>query len=532
MTIIGPLPINKGWVSDSDFYNCPSGGALTFSSFQPWANGSIKTIDGQNGGNNQISFRVTGNSLINGFTSWQDPAQITVQPPIFVVPTNSKVYTAPFSTIPTFTDRTGGTTVSSNGTYTFDSLNGKLLLFNSGSSFTTVPLKLTTYNGNVSNLGGTPPIGNIVKVVNNIAFVGQVLATASTASTVYWSNVNDPETWTSANNITFRNNDGDYVSALAGLSGNLIIFKQRSIGVLSTNTIVTSGVVTLGPLTQLTDRIGCASAHSVDQMPDGTLVFLGGDRILYQTDGNTINPLSNLPSPESNFSFNVNFVQSAPPVIGFQYSAVKVDPLTHKIFVLMNAIFTSQSVIYVYDYLQKSWMDWSGLSSDTGSGGTANISCINTMENQVYNSINGLAKTVWFGTNSGWIFDLNPLTTIGVASQAISYPCVFETSIQLGGFNPPDFIPRNLLIPFQIPKFTGGTQYKVDIGWDGTYQGSSSSSGNLSSSKGRIRVPISETPLGVGLHPITMQIKLTLTANAAADQVIVEPFYITDEVIQ
>jgi len=290
--------------------------------------------------------------------------------------------------------------------------------------------------------------------------------------------------------------------------------------------------VTLGPLTTLTDRIGCAAPTAVDNMPDGTVVFLGMDRCLYQTDGVSITNLANMPSPNSNYSFFVNNIgyPANPPYLGLGACSVKVDSLNHKIWVEMLPITGVVSTVYVYDYLYRAWCDWTELSNDlttgTGSGG---ITYLASMPSQLANNY-GLAYTVWTGSSTGYLSTYAPLEGFGHFSNSSSWPCIFETSIQLGGTNPPDFIPRSVLIPYRQPNSQGGTT-QVFIGWDGTYQATASNTSSFNALSGFLVVPISETPEGTGIQPRTLQIKIIYTGNIGGVQTIVEPIYISDEVV-
>lgn len=524
MTMVGPIPINRGWISDSDYFNCPQGGALTFQSFTPWGNGSIKTIDGYDAFSGISQFS-TG---ILGMTFWQDPAQIGVHGPIMVVCTagvsTGKIFTSPdFST---FTDRTGGTSPTPSQFYTFDSLNGNLLFFD-GST----PLVLTTYNGNVSNLGGSPPNGGAVKVVNNFAFVSNVLTSASTVSTLYWSAVADPTTWPAGNFLTFRNNDGDFNTGLGAVGNYLLIFKRYSFASLNTSSTVISGAVTLGPLVTVSDRIGCCSPNAVDNLPDGTCVFLAMNRCLYQTDGSTVVNLSDLPSPNSNYNLSVNFFPSFNrPIVSGSGVFVRVDPLQHRIWVLIPPSSGTESSIFVYDYYLKAWMDWSELSNDLSTGtGDGQIQCLGILPNQIQNNF-GLANSVWTGSSTGYTRTYNPYVEIQHNSASKSWPCVFETSFQLNAMNPPDFIPRNLIVPYSNLN-SGSIFATVQIGWDGVYQSTAAVNNvNISAAYGRLIVPVGEFPDSSGIHPITMQIKITLTANTAGGPTVIEPLYLTDEV--
>jgi len=545
MVTIGPIHLNKGWMTDADVFNCPEGGALTFYGFEPWANGSIKTMDSPSAGFSIV--QITGGHAPNGFTMWQDPAQLGVQNPIIVAPSNQKIYTALGPGFGTWTDRTGATTVSASGVYTFDTLNGNLLLFNSGgtgASFAIAPLVITTYNGNAALLGGTPPKGNIVKVCNNFAFVSQVLASASTVSTVYWSNVSDPTVWPAANNITFRQGDGDYVTALSAIGSTLFIFKSKSIGMLNTTTTSVSGAVTLGPLSTFSDRIGCVGHQAIDTMPDGTIVFLALDRNIYQTDGTTITCLSDKPAPMSNIQPGVSFPLGgafAPFIYGtdgFPYASLRVDPMFHRILVMMTTYTGAVNKVYMFDYLSNVWADWTELDNDTATGNFGTINCMSVMPQQIANS-SGLGNSAWLGWSNGYLTNFTPYGFLQHFSVATTWNNVFETSIQLGSSSPPEFIPRNVLIPISFPNSSGTVAgiIKVRIGFDGVYASSDAyTSGTITIPPNNlmVKVPISELVRSgqTFIHPRTMQIKITLTGNTTMDQMIIEPIYISDEVFQ
>ncbi len=82
------------------------------------------------------------------------------------------------------------------------------------------------WNGTTwSALGGSPPNGNIACVFKDRVYVAGV---TSQLSTVYFSNVGDPQTWTSYNNFNVNINDGDQIRAMAPIYDSLIIFKEFS----------------------------------------------------------------------------------------------------------------------------------------------------------------------------------------------------------------------------------------------------------------------------------------------------------------
>lgn len=533
MTVLGPIKLNGGLVSDSDIWNeNPSGGAFTYSGFFPWASGA-RTMDSLS-----AITTVTNNPNIIGMFYWQDPAQEgTSNRDIFIVGgNNAKMYTSPINSV-SWTDKTGGLTLPTTGYYTFDVLNGKVLIGNCGGVSGLGPWKLTAYNNAIALLGGSPPSGGVVRVVNNFSFLTQKLDSTASLSRVYWSNVSDPETWGGANFIDVRLNDGDVVTGLSSISTDLIIYKTNSIWRLSTVTQTISGAVTLGPLTLITDRQGCAGPMSHDVMPDGTLVFFSPDGHLWQTDGASFVDLSHPPFPKSNIIVNINpytvfpYASAVVPNFSPIYSSfVRVDPSTQRIFVLVKISGQNSFYMYCYDYAHKAWSDWSSMNV----GNTNWVNCLAVMPtyNATVGSTAGFGasnKTMYFGAGGaavgGYISSLTPWGPVKSIDGSTDVTCTMELSVGLGS-NAPEFVPRSLMIPTRLTSSTTTGTMNVTIGFDGVYQSSPSYSSSIASK--RCIVPISYTP-GSPIQPLSMQVKIQLVGSSGLGSLIVEPFYISDE---
>src|ERR1700761_503905 len=308
MATIGPIPINKGLVADADYWNPPSqGGALQCTGLYNTA-GGVKRLDAP-----FFNFKPGGmsdNSGISGAFYWQDASQtgkFNSSDKMIVFTLNGDAYSAEFGfTSATWTNITNSMNIPPSGVYTFDVLNNIAIFASNGFpevSTTYPPVKLTAYNGSLALLGGSPPPGGIIKCVNGYAFLTNDTTSTGTLSRVYWSNPNDPETWNAANYVDFRKNDGEIITALSMINNCLVIFKPNSIGVLQTTSITIGGVTTLGPLTQITDRLGCIGPLAVDTLPDGTLVFIGSDGHVYRFDGYGFEDLSHQPWPQSNLNY-------------------------------------------------------------------------------------------------------------------------------------------------------------------------------------------------------------------------------------
>jgi hypothetical protein len=300
------------------------------------------------------SSALNSGAWIMGGTGWQDNTNSDLY---MVVLAGSKIYTAPITTDTatlTFTDRTGAVTLTADTSVrTFAALNG-VLAISSGSGATSkgdVLIKLTANTSNAANLGGTPPKGNCLITVNNYLFVGGQYNATATYGTVSWSDVNDPESWPAANSVDFRKNDGDRITALAAVGTDLIIFKNKCIGRLSTTGISISGTYTLGPLVTLSTKLGAMGPTSVDTMPDGTIVFLGNDGNLYNCDGNTIKKISETASPGPSYIdfLRLNQISSLPQAY------VIVNPAYNEIRIKGTTTTSLNNGDYIYNYLDNYW---------------------------------------------------------------------------------------------------------------------------------------------------------------------------------
>lgn len=300
-------------------------------------------------------YKLAGSSLINssalnsgaaitGLCDWQTAAQSR----FLLIVSGSKIYSdANLGTTPT--DRTGSATITAgaNNQHTFASLNNILAIC--GGVTPDTPLKWTG-SGNVASLGGSPPVGNLVTVANNIMFISGIAATPSTFN---WSNPSDPETWSGGNSLNFRASDGDIITAIAPMGLYLIIFKRRSTGSLYTQTTTTSTGSILGPLSTVNTGIGCSGSQAWDVLPNGQLAVFGIDGHLRIFDGSNFTDISDPPMPYSNIQPTLD----ACNITQFPFACVKVYPQLNQIWLsLATGSNTTNDSIFVYDYIQGIWM--------------------------------------------------------------------------------------------------------------------------------------------------------------------------------
>jgi hypothetical protein len=537
MVALGPFKLSGGYVSDTDIWNQPPGRVCVAESFEPWGDGVISQ--------DALSLfaTATNGASTQGFFYWMDPAQLGTANRDILILMATKAYTSPFNSI-SLTDRTNAVVLPATGFYTFDVLNGKAILANSGYPTTSLsPFKFTAYNGNIAALGGNPPVANLVKVVNGFCFLSQNLTSSTVSSRVYWSNVADPETWGAANFIDVSPLDGDIITGLSSVGTDLLIFKQRSIWRLATTTVTLSGSVTLAPLSLVSKNMGCClGVNATDMMPDGTTVFIGPDDHVYQTDGTTVSDLSHQPTPASNIIMTM--IRGNGRTQGTN-AFLKVDSQNNRILVVYQQT-TTGAFVFIYDYHRQAWFNWADMVGTTGT--TLQYAQIMPGGTGLFGPTN---RQLYCADDSGRVFSILNVFQGGLMGTNQILPQL-EWSFVLGSDAPPNFIPRSMVIPLVLLTSNVSTAkgtINIYFGFDGIYQTTAAFTSNLSAlpvqytqassqsdildqistAVGRINVPIS-IPQTQSKFPISLQMKIQIAGVSGLTPIAIEPFYLLDEV--
>lgn len=502
------IPFNKGLNASVNHLSANQGQCLTFADFQ-----LDYGVLNERGSTHQVTASAIGSSTddIDGLFFWADPSQATSTPPtgnLYINDfSNSKFYRsslyAPSSdgsiTVTDITNSIG----QNQAPITFDSLNGILIYTGSGGAVN----KITSHTANCAVLGGSPPSTGIVKVVNNFCFLAGTQyggGSASTFSRVYWSNVGDPETWPASSFIDFRLNDGNCVTALGELNGNLLIFKQTSIGLLSTTTQSIAGTVTLGPLSTLFKGIGVLSPHSVDSLPDGRCVFLASDMNVYVTDGSTLDCLTNQPPPGLNV---IDAINATGPTLN-NATFLKYLPLRNEIIIAGQSGAGSTSFMYAYDMIQNYWRQITGMV-------TKSMAVVRYPNNS---STSPKATSVLLtGTSVGTIIDVardKDLTPTDFMQATVT--ASVSTSIQFPGN-------LSMLQPIYLTiLYTATSNATFTYGFDGNYTGTNYT---LPSASVRLDHKINVQTVANSKRPTTFQINF----NPSVAGLSIFKVYLSDE---
>lgn len=523
MAMIGPLTPSQGLNTSTNVFTLPVNQAIILDHFRVTKN-TLETLGAPVIVNAGGSIPAT---VCYGLASWVDPAQqlSSFNSPLIVwVGQNGasakKIYTGIFSggtagTV-TFADKTGAIALTAQSFfgYRFASLNG--MLVGVGTSFYfDAPFKITGYTANAVSLGGAPPSGDAVTVVNNFMFLGRCLGGTSIYSRVYWSNVGDPETWGASNYVDFRKNDGDIVTALSSIGQDLIIFKKRSIGRLSTSTLSVSGAVTLGPLTTISESIGCVGPHAVDHLPDGRIIFLDTNNRLRILDGVTITDVGDqiLPAPsiQNRLSEKYDFVDDNSVVITY--------PAKNLVMIDTGVLASlSTSYQYFYDYVENTFCR--ALYEPSDRSILTRRWCLSP---STQNNADVLSSHLMTGTNDGNLYQI-VLANGAKDITGANISGTMEMSIPL----PEGFVPRSILIPLF---YTGGASpaLNVWVGFNGSTLEAQTTTLQGSSSPQYWYVIDVRSRATARPRPQTMQVEIKFGPGAFCQ---VYPFYISDEVIR
>ena len=144
----------------------------------------------------------------------------------------------------------------------FTAFNNLLIIVNQG-----ITTQKWTGTGLTANLLGSPP-ANVKYVEVHKRRVWMANSSAG-ASRLHYSAIDDPEDWTTTNNAGFIDidkNDGDSITGIISIGEGLLIFKERSVHMLS-------GYDVPFTVKRLSSGVGCIAPRSI-QRTEGFALFM------------------------------------------------------------------------------------------------------------------------------------------------------------------------------------------------------------------------------------------------------------------
>lgn len=503
MTLLGPVTFSNGLNTSANVFALPPA-ATTVQQGYRYIQGSLSEIFAQ--GNFVTGLGTTG--LVQGIIP--NPLGGTYA---FLTVVDGKIYGVTNSGSATDISGTAaygsGTDLQTNNG---EVLNGIMVI----SDALGLAGQMNQWNGtgNVTVLTGSPD-GTIVRVCNNFMFTFINSIAGSQTSTLYWSAVGDPTTWPAGNNLTFRIKDGSVIQDIRAIGSDLYIFKNKSIGRLSTQTIVISGAVALGPLVEVSSSVGISGPDTIAKLPDGRLVLLGTDMHAYVFDGSVLTDISDQPYPATNVQALLYALE--PGTI--QYNHVCAYPPRNEVwFILTKGIASLPfgNYVLIWNYKDNTW---SSIALDNVTS-TNRITQIAYIENRLNNgAIYSNEGSLMTGNRPGVILSQDIPNT-----GAASWNNQWSTSVSL-------YSDGRVVIPRSIIFFYRATfpaeNFTISYGFDGGTIGNATTVIVAGSAFVRKVIPIVLPSTGQSsVGPSTFQIQIDSTSPGLE----MAPFYLSDEI--
>lgn len=185
-----------------------------------------------------------------------------------------------------------------------------------------------------------------LEIYNNQLFMAGF---SSVPSTVYWSDIGEPENVDPTFFAEFRTNDGDMVTGMKSYSGSLVVTKKKSFH------RITGGVPDNFAIQEISDQYGCLSNKTLIQWED-YLWFLD-DKGIVQYNGANIEVISTKIQPIID---SMNIDAAVNNAVGlFNRSQNELW------FAIPTNGATMNNTILVYDTIVKAWTKYEGINIST-----------------------------------------------------------------------------------------------------------------------------------------------------------------------
>lgn len=204
--------------------------------------------------------------------------------------------------------------------------------------------------------------GNATTISTNTFSAGKTCATygsylvvantteSSTAfpSRVRWSDVNDINSFPALNYIDVEPDNGDAIVGIIAFDEAVYIFKHRSIYVMRITGLDGPDAFIIRPISR---NIGAWAKNSIKVIPSVGIAFLA-QNTAYLLNDSGLTPIGD--SIQRTF----DTVQRSQ----WQYAVAAVYPHRYQYWLAVSTASTTNNTVLVYDYVQKNWTTFSGMS--------------------------------------------------------------------------------------------------------------------------------------------------------------------------
>lgn len=230
-----------------------------------------------------------------------------------------------------------------------------------------------------------------VRQYNNYLFLGNVVVSGTTnKSRIVWCNLKDDLTWLTTSFIDISKDDGQQIVNLTVLADKLIVFKERSVYIVSF-----TGDADIPFTVEKSDsNVGAVAQHSVQEIENG-LVFLSYDGFYYFDSHNSYK-----------ISLQIQSTLLAYNATRFTQARSMRQKNKNRYFCsLPSAGQTNNDVIVVWDWQLNAFSLYGGMAA-------------NSMTT-VY--VSGVDERIYFGDYSGFVYRMD--------TGADDYPLNVQTAI-------------------------------------------------------------------------------------------------------
>lgn len=227
-------------------------------------------------------------------------------------------------------------------------LNDKLIFCNESDK----PFYLDSVNNAVALHTSVFTAGKTCSTYGSYLIVGNTTESSTNfSSRVRWSDINTPDSFPALNFIDVEPDDGDRIVSLITFDDSIYIFKKRSIYRMVITGLDGPDAFVIRPVVR---NIGAWAKNSVRVVPNVGIAFLA-QNTLYVLNDNGLEPIGD--SIQRTFD-TVNRSQ-------WGNAVAAVYPKKYQYWIsVATASATTNGLVLVYDYIQKSWTTYSGLNAN------------------------------------------------------------------------------------------------------------------------------------------------------------------------
>jgi hypothetical protein len=273
-------------------------------------------------------------------------------------------------------------------------------------------------SGNAADLAGTPPQGRWIKSWQNAVWIAN---TATEPSTLYFSNLGDPTTWTADDDYKF---DAP-ITGLGVLGNMLVVFSEDHIGILTgtNNRLLTK-------IDRFVSSVGCTGGFTIkNAYLDGQEVLIFHARDGFYAFNGTQRPIK-LSVPISSKYVNDTSAQKWNPARYANAVATYVARYNWYIVGLSDGSDTENGFVLILDLSRPYQVeDNQGVVVPhwPASDQVEEVGCITVAKD------NNSVESIYFGSNDGYVYKYDPALWNRNGSAYTSYGTskIFDTNLTL-----------------------------------------------------------------------------------------------------